>query len=289
MEKEILEQPSTALVQKAQSEIEALGYKAQAFAREINLFYLTEGLRERIVPEGGKYKVLNTELEFTPDQIIKELHDYPERFSPNVIMRPLYQETILPNLAYIGGGGELAYWIERKEQFKAFNTFFPILVRRASAMLLQGGVSKNMNKLDISVQDVFNDEDLLISKLVENSTEVDLSLEQQVAQVSSIYEAIATKAKSLDPTLAKSILAEGTKQVKVIEQLESRLRRTVKSQQDTQVNKIKNIKSKLFPGNGLQERHDNFFQYYDMLGQGLLDLMKNNIDALDKSFLILEA
>ncbi len=288
MRKELLEQNSAPLVQNAQSEIEALGYKSQAFARDINLFYLQDGSRERIELENGVYKVVNTALSFTEKEILGELDNHPERFSPNVIMRPLYQETILPNLAYIGGGGELAYWIERKSQFESFGVFYPILIRRASAMLLTGSHLKNMSKLNISIENVFKNEDRLIADLIESESSVELDLSKEVESVEDIFKSISERAKIIDPTLEGKVLAEGSKQLKVIEQLESRLRRTIKAQQETQVNKIRKVKSSLFPNNGLQERHDNFFQYYDMYGDRLLDIMKENIDALDKNFVVME-
>ncbi len=288
MKQELLDQTSAPLVRQTQAEIEALGYKTQAFARDINLFYLQDGSRERIELENGIYKILNTDVSFSQSEILLELENYPERFSPNVIMRPLYQETILPNLAYIGGGGELAYWIERLSQFTTFGVFFPILIRRASAMLLTGSNAKNMKKLNISIDQVFNDENSLITALVNAESEVELSLADEIKSVDSIFKSIADKAKILDPTLEGKVLAEGNKQTKVIEQLESRLRRTVKAQQETEVNKIRKVKSSLFPNNGLQERHDNFFQYYDMFGDRLLNLMKENIDALDKKFVVIE-
>jgi len=288
MKREILEQSSAPLVKETQAKIESLGYKPQAFARDINLFYLQDGSRERIELVDSVYQVLNTNISFSESEILSELERHPERFSPNVIMRPLYQETILPNLAYIGGGGELAYWIERKTQFEAFGVFFPILIRRASAMLLTGGNAKNMNKLNISIDNVFEDEDRLIAKLVESESSVELDLTKEVESVQNIFASIAERAKIIDPTLEGKVLAEGSKQLKVIEQLESRLRRTIKAQQETQVNKIRKVKSSLFPNNGLQERHDNFFQYYDMYGDRLLDELKKSIDSLEKNFIVLE-
>merc|ERR1711916_38740 len=108
-------------------------YKVQVIPREINLFYLKDELRERIVLENGSYKVLNTELTFTEDQILQELDKHPERFSPNVLVRPLYQEVILPNLCYIGGGGELAYWLQLKSYFEESGVSFPMLWLRNSA------------------------------------------------------------------------------------------------------------------------------------------------------------
>jgi|GEM_PF-4765198 len=155
-------------------------------------------------------------------------------------------------------------------------------------MLLTGGNAKNMSKLNISINDIFREEDSLIADLVEAESTVELDLTDEVESINKVFQSIADRAKVIDPTLEGKVLAEGTKQLKVVEQLESRLRRTIKAQQETQVNKIRKIKSSLFPNNGLQERHDNFFQYYDMYGDRILDLMKGNIDALDKSFVVLE-
>ena len=113
-EDELLNQSASDIVNKSAEQLEAAGYKVQAQPRDINLFYLGESSRERIVLNDGRYQVLNTTLSFSREEILAELHSHPERFSPNVIMRGLYQESILPNLAFIGGAGETAYWLQLK-------------------------------------------------------------------------------------------------------------------------------------------------------------------------------
>ncbi|PTT10540.1 bacillithiol biosynthesis cysteine-adding enzyme BshC, partial [Flavobacterium sp. HMWF030] len=108
IKEELEHQTSFKTVQKT---IEQLSnYTIQVNPREINLFYIEDNLRERIIFENDKYYVNNTKTSFSKDEILKLLESNPEKFSPNVIMRPLYQEIILPNLCYIGGGGEIAYW-----------------------------------------------------------------------------------------------------------------------------------------------------------------------------------
>ncbi|MBL4939635.1 MAG: bacillithiol biosynthesis cysteine-adding enzyme BshC, partial [Lutibacter sp.] len=84
-------------------------YAVQVNPRKINLFYLKDDLRERIIFDNDQYLINNTNLIFSKGELLDELSEHPELFSPNVIMRPLFQETVLPNLCYIGGGGELAY------------------------------------------------------------------------------------------------------------------------------------------------------------------------------------
>ena len=92
-------------------------YPVQVNPREVNMFYLTPNGRHRIIRTTEGFEVHDTNIRFSKEAILEELNTYPERFSPNVILRPLYQEVILPNLAYIGGGGEIAYWLELKRIF----------------------------------------------------------------------------------------------------------------------------------------------------------------------------
>ena len=108
VQKELNENLSFRKISDTTARIVALGYKAQVHPREINLFYLNKGIRERLIEQEGSYLVNGTERIFTSAEISAELLDHPERFSPNALLRPLYQEVILPNLCYIGGGGELA-------------------------------------------------------------------------------------------------------------------------------------------------------------------------------------
>ena len=110
---DILNNRANELAEDATSRLESAGYKGQIFPREINFFWMEDGIRERIVNEGGKFNVLNTDLSFSSEEIEKLAVESPEKFSPNVVMRPLYQEVILPNLAYIGGPAEMAYWLEK--------------------------------------------------------------------------------------------------------------------------------------------------------------------------------
>ncbi|MBK7183097.1 MAG: bacillithiol biosynthesis BshC [Bacteroidetes bacterium] len=101
----------------------------------MNCFYIKDGIRERIENDGNVFSVLNTDITFTKESIVTEIELHPDRFSPNVVLRPLYQQCILPNVAYIGGPGELAYWLEYKAMFNHHNIVFPILMSRNFALL----------------------------------------------------------------------------------------------------------------------------------------------------------
>ena len=152
---ELVQQRSHELVGATSSQLNEVGFKTQATPRKINLFYLRDQIRERIVFDEGIYKVLNTDYKFNETELIAEVNQHPEHFSPNVVMRPLYQEKTFPNLAYIGGGGELAYWLERKSQFDHFKINYPMLIRRNSVLWLDQGMSKKIDKLNLNITDIF--------------------------------------------------------------------------------------------------------------------------------------
>lgn len=287
IKKELLEKISQPIVTNTQEKLATHNFKAQAHSRDINLFYLGEGSRDRIEYEDGKYNIIDSSLSFTESEILEELESKPENFSPNVVMRPLYQEFILPNLAYVGGGGEIAYWLERKAQFEAFDVFYPMLIRRNSVMILNKGLNKTIDKLGFSIDDIFQTEDELINQYINANTEVEIELEDQKSTVQKAYEEIAAKSKEIDPGLAKSVLADMTKQLKNIDQMESRMKRTVKSQQEVQVKKIAKLKEKLFPNNGLQERFDNFMPHYMDIGESFFDDLVKCLDPMDRRFIVL--
>src|SRR5690606_15485562 len=130
-------------------------YGVQVNPREINLFYLDENIRERIVENEGVFRVKNTNIFFSKEEILKEINQHPEKFSPNVLTRPLYQETVLPNLCYIGGGGEIAYWLQLKNYFDQVNVPFPILLLRNSAVLAPEKIQKKVEKIGLTIHDLF--------------------------------------------------------------------------------------------------------------------------------------
>lgn len=286
IKREIFQQASKPLVEATVAQLEALGFSEQAFPREINFFYLMPGLRERIVWNGEAYEVLHTEWRFSRESLEQEIEQHPERFSPNVVMRPLYQEWLLPNLAYIGGGGELAYWLERKSQFEHFGINYPVLVRRNSVLWIDDTQAQKMEKLGLDAAALFHDTEQLIKDYVKSQSDHELSIAEEKAQLEQLYQSVEAKANSIDPTLAKAVAAEATKQFKVLEQLEGRLMRAEKQKHDTAINQIRSLKDKLFPGNGLQERKDNFIPFFLKYGTTFFDVLMKELEPLQAEFVV---
>ena len=198
-------------------------YKIQVNQREINLFYLDHDLRERIILEDEKFRINNTDMILSPAEIESSVDNSPEKFSPNVIMRPLYQEVILPNLCYIGGGGELAYWMQLKIMFQEYEVPFPVLLLRNSVLLIDEKQLKKMRKLDISVGELFMKEPELIKKKVNalSSVQVDFSKEKEVLR--DMFRDLKSLSDLTDPSFSGAVLAQEKKQLNGLEKLEKRL------------------------------------------------------------------
>ena len=285
---EIFNQVSQPLVLATAEKLNEVGFKTQASPREINFFYLNHQIRERIVIKNDRYHILNTEISFSKEEMENEIENHPEHFSPNVIMRPLFQELILPNLAYIGGGGELAYWLERKTQFEYFQLNFPMLIRRNSAVWIDKGTKKRMNKLGLNPSTLFQATEDLIKNFVKKNSEGELSFSSEKKELEAIFEKVKNKTIEVDASLGKTVLAESVKQIKSLENLESRVMRAEKQKHEVSINQIRNLKEKLFPANGLQERKDNFMAFYLKHGESYLETLKDTFNPLEKSFIVIE-
>lgn len=289
IEKEIFHEMSKPYIKSTQAKLEELGFKQQAYAREINFFYLHDGNRNRIERHDNRYKVVDTTLEFSKTELKKELDTHPERFSPNVIMRPLYQECILPNLAYIGGGGELAYWMERRSQFEAFELFYPMLVRRNSVLWLSKKHQKSMDKLNIEVHDLFKQREQLLKEFALKNSQHSTDLGPTKIEITESYQKITTQLEAIDKTLVPKLEAMRSNHIQAIEKLEQRLVRTVKQQQETQLNQLKKLQDQLFPNQGLQERKTNFMEIYLQHGNKMFDYLIEICNPFDKEFIIVKA
>jgi bacillithiol biosynthesis cysteine-adding enzyme BshC len=264
---ELLYQKSGEIVREDSQKLEQLGYKAQVNPRNINLFYLDENLRERIELVDGKYRVVNTDLYFSEKDILQMAEERPEVFSPNAVLRPVYQEACLPNLAYVGGPGELAYWLQLKNTFEYHQKHsvddlqYPILFPRMFALMLQKNQHQKIEKLHLGIEDLFLDEISLKKYFVEKNTSHDFRLHSELEAIRSTFRAIQQKAQTIDKSLEGSVAAEEQKVLKSIESLEKRLQKAEERNQETQITQVLGLKEKLFPNGNLQERTDNFLNF----------------------------
>lgn len=281
IEDELLNQTSFKEVTKT---IEKFDYPVQVNPREINLFYLDENRRERILKEGSSYKVNTTDLVFSESEILALVHTNPERFSPNVILRPLYQEVILPNLCYIGGGGELAYWLELKSFFEAVAIPFPMLLLRNSVLLITEKQQRKMEKLALNYPDIFQKQDILVNQKTEVFTETSIDFQELKHNLEAQFKILRAQVLKTDKSFEGAVNAQERKQIKGLENLEKRLLKANKKYFSERLEQIITLQDQLFPNQSLQERQGNFSSFYAQFGEKLIDSLFEELKPLDQRF-----
>lgn len=288
METELLSQTAVQKTGETISGLAKLNYEAQVHPRDINLFYLKDNARERIVKEDETWKVLNSSIAWDKETLLKELKEHPERFSPNVVLRPCYQEMILPNIAYVGGPSEIAYWLEYKSLFDYFKLFFPVLSLRNCALIIDEATDGRLDKLEISPGDIFKHSDELTREFVKRQPD-GFSGSGEMALINQAYDSLAAKSGSIDPTLKPFVESERQRQLKMIQSLEEKVTRSEKRKHDTGVQQILKVKEKIFPGGTMQERHENFLSFYAASGETFFNDLLESFDPVPDQFMVLSA
>ncbi len=286
MEDELLHQAANPIIAK---QINALSehYKIQAHPREINLFYLADQLRERIEQKGDKWVVVNTTIEWTKDEMLAELHAHPERFSPNVMLRGLFQETILPDVAFIGGGAEVAYWMQLNSLFAHYKVPFPVVYLRQSVMFIDAATQALQRQLALSEADIFMEEYELGREYINRNSTAAWKTDSEIEAISAIIDQLQAKAVAVDATLGPAAAAALTKMKYQLSILEKKMLRAEKRKEGVMMARIAKLKAKLFPGNSLQERVDNFSELYLEYGDSFFDAIVEGIQPFEPRFLVI--
>ena len=288
VKQDILGQKSHKAISETSKKLEEDGFQTQVYAREINFFYLKDHLRERIVFENERWEVLNTEIHFNREELIAEIDNHPDRFSPNVVMRPLYQEVILPNLAYIGGGAEIVYWLQLKRNFDQFGLSFPILIPRNSALIANQSFSNKLHNLKIPVQDIFKPTEILKKEYVIRHSQHTLNLNGEWNEFNLLFGKLKQRSANIDPTLAASSDAVKARLKNALANLEKKFIKAEKRNHEVALRQIENLRNTYFPGNSLQERTENFGLLYAQYGDNFIAELIHHFKPLDFKFTVLE-
>lgn len=265
----------------------AAHYHKQAHSRQINLFYLRPGRRDRIERQGETWSLDDGSLQFTRQEIRKELEDYPERFSPNAVFRPVYQEMILPNLAYIGGGGEIAYWLQLKEAFDHWKIPLPMLSLRDSFLWVSPKWKHRLQDLQLKPRDLFSSKEQLKAGYIRRNASMDTDLKEYHQELEQMFASLEDLAQLTEESMLGAVNAQRQKQMRGLEKLRKKLLRAEKRRQKTVMDKIDRIHGALFPEGGLQERHDTLAPYYAQYGPAFIQTLLEQADPLQDCFGIL--
>jgi bacillithiol synthase len=249
-------------VDEQSNELNACGYEPQVNARNINFFFLDKNLRERIELKQGKYVVLDRGIQFSKTEIEKLIENEPEKFSPNVVLRPLYQEMILPNLAYAGGPAEVVYWLQFKKMFDHFKVPFPILMPRNFAAVIEPTVARKYEKTGLDYVHLFEEKNALFNRWILKNSSTELSLGKELSSLAGMFASIRDRAGAIDPTLINYVEAQARRAAGSIEKIEQKMLQAEKRVHTEKLRQIESVKETLFPNGTPQERVDNFLNFY---------------------------
>lgn len=286
MREDVLQQVNKSIVEKTDASLQALGYKTQIHCRAINFFYLDQNLRSRIEEKDGQFQVVDTELTFSREAMEKMIDEHPEKFSPNVILRPLYQEMILPNLAYAGGPAEVIYWLQLKGVFDHFKISFPMLMPRSFAMVIDPVTQRKFEKTALELKDLFEEKNYLFNHWVLKHSPRNLTVGQERSNILEAFQALESRAETIDKSLIMMVNAENKRALKSLEKIERKFLRAEKRLNQDKLRQIEAVKDVLFPNGSLQERVDNVLNFYPE-NQQFFDVLSKSFDPFDYQFNII--
>lgn len=281
-EKEIKEES----VLKAYTKMEASwpsSYKKQVNARACNLFYLDDNYRGRLIKNDHQvWEKDGLEGVISEEELLNDLYENPEKFSPNVLMRPMYQEIILPNLAYIGGGGEIAYWFLLKEIFDEFSIDFPYLILRNSVLNISPKIQNKIENGGFRWKDVLLSESDFIAEYANNNYKNNEGIEDVKQHLDKFWLSLQAEY----PELVASLEHREKHIDKMLNKTEVTLKRKWKSNQNELITRFSDVKSNVFPNGNFQERYSNFFEQYIIDGTCFIQSLIHNCDVFNGGILI---
>ncbi|XWN38210.1 MAG: bacillithiol biosynthesis cysteine-adding enzyme BshC [Balneola sp.] len=266
-------------------------FHRQVVVGESNLFYLNEdGHRLKLDHTKGNWSTENNN--WVKKELLDLIESKPERFSPNVFLRPVIQDQLLPTLGYVAGPGEVAYYGQMKELYPHFDLEMPIIFPRFSATIIESGIDRILEKIPFEFhryEDRIEDLEKEYAKNSE-STDVEKLFKEWKQEIRSVSDAPADVIIGIDGSLeglvGKTISGFETE----LDKLKGRVYRSIKQQEETQLQRIRKIKAQLYPDNGLQERMVSFMYFMNKYGVNMWDDLLADLEKeelrLDSHYLI---
>ena len=282
---EFSHQKASLSIKETNSEL-SKHYKVHLNPMDDNVFYLKKASRIKILRKKNIFKLSDGSKKWTQEELFIELDKYPERFSPNVVLRPLYQEKILPNIVYIGGPSEISYWIQLKKLFDLENQCFPILMLRNFVLNLSKKDVKLLKKYNIKYSELFLSKDLVLHNYMKKNAAVNFNLEIQ--KIDLILDSIINKSKKVNSGLTVHTEVVLKKIKKDLSRLD---RKIINSQKDGHLiafKKINNLFDDLYFNGKIQERSASYIPYYMKYGSSFFDVLIKKLNPLEKDYVILK-
>jgi bacillithiol biosynthesis cysteine-adding enzyme BshC len=248
-------------------------YHAQVKVRPVSLFYSTEDGRFLIEPVENEFRLRRKRKKFTQEEIIDEINNRPENFSPNVLLRPICQDYLLPTAFYIGGPGEISYFAQITPLYDFYKINQPIIYPRASATIYEKNLENLFEKHNLQFEDVFSNSDELKTRVINSISKysVDDIFGESNNQIEHVLDRLKEKLFEFDKTIADSTGKYRQKILNYLDELKGKAIEAQKKRHEITLRQIDKLTNSLFPNNTLQERELNFVYFYNKYGEKFIE------------------
>ncbi|HRN26472.1 MAG: bacillithiol biosynthesis cysteine-adding enzyme BshC [Ignavibacteriaceae bacterium] len=254
-------------------------YHAQVKVKPVNLFYHTDDGRYSIEPVEGIFKLRRKRKQFTKEEILNEIENAPERFSPNVLLRPICQDYLLPTGFYIAGPSEISYFAQVTPLYNFYKIVTPIVYPRSSVTIMEKNVESAMDKYDLTLTDIFLGLDELKEKVIAGLSEnnIEKAFEDSVNEIDLTFDKLKENLFAIDKTLVDSSLRYRERVLSSINELKSKATKAQENKHETTIRQLTRLSNLLYPLENLQEREINFTYFYNKHGKELIKKIYNDI------------
>ncbi|MBO0725098.1 MAG: bacillithiol biosynthesis cysteine-adding enzyme BshC, partial [Blastocatellia bacterium] len=268
----------------ASAQLEASGYHAQvhASASAAPLFMLDEGRRTAMTRrDDGRFYLKGSEKSFGAAELLDTIRRCPSCFSPNVTLRPIVQDFMLPTLAYIGGPAEIAYFAQLRPNYGLLDRIDPVALPRASFTLIEKRHARTMDKYDIKFTDLFAGFEEVMKTVVERSLDQNTAtvFDETEKDFNDRLDKLNASLAAVDPTLADALKGGREKILYQLHNLRTRFIHNRGKRDETTKQQIERLFAALYPNKNLQEREINVFYFLARYGYEWIDRIYDEVEV----------
>ncbi|HEV8537371.1 MAG TPA: bacillithiol biosynthesis cysteine-adding enzyme BshC [Bacteroidota bacterium] len=278
-QKEVQEYPRVSqLIIQRSAELEER-YHAQIKTKALNLFMFHKGGRYFIEPREHDFSLKGTRHFLTKEELLGIAVETPELLSPNVALRPICQDALLPTVAYVAGPSEIAYFAQLKPVYQYFNLRMPVIYPRASVTLHEGRSQKVLEKFEVDVSEIFAHQDRIRRKVVEMVSEV--KIDEMFADASKRTSELLNEMKFglnyIDPTLLGPLESAREKFETQLTILKEKVQQAQERKHETALRQLNKATNNLMPNGNFQERELNVAHFLNKHGMGFIQRLKDQV------------